>query len=326
MKKLYPLKFTPILKEKIWGGEKLEKILHKNIPGKDNWGESWDISTYPGNISVVCNGFLEGNSLEELIEVYMGDLVGEKIYTEFGLMFPLLIKYIDANDILSIQVHPDDETAKERHGSFGKTEMWYIMDAEPGSELIMGFNRDLNRETYQEAVKQGKIEEILNKEKVQKGDVYFIPAGRIHTAGAGLLLAEIQQTSDITYRIYDWNRTFADGNPRELHNDLALDVLDFKHYDEYKTVYKNHPNETSEIITCKYFKTNTLLFNEIIEKNYALLDSFVIYMCVEGNFTILTDTEKTPVQKGESVLIPADIKNVRLVPDQTCKLLEVYIP
>jgi len=227
MNTLYPIKFQPILKDKIWGGPRLKDILNKSTES-DKCGESWEISSVQGNLSIVRNGFLTGNNLQELIEVYMGDLVGDKIYSLFGIEFPLLIKFIDANDILSVQVHPDDELARVRHDAYGKTEMWYIIDAEENAELIAGFNRDLNRETYIRHLQGKTLKEILNFEKVRKGDVFFTPAGRVHAVGAGILLAEIQQTSDITYRIYDWERVDDKGNPRELHTELALDALDFK--------------------------------------------------------------------------------------------------
>ncbi|HER08916.1 MAG TPA: mannose-6-phosphate isomerase, partial [Bacteroides sp.] len=203
-RKLYPLKFKPILKDKIWGGSRLREVLGKEA--SDRAGESWEISGVSGDISVVENGFLAGNDLTELVEVYMGDLVGEHIYEQFGLEFPLLIKFIDANDFLSIQVHPGDELARERHNSFGKTEMWYIVEAEADGQLIAGFNREMDRDTYLEHLQRGTLKEIVNFERVKKGDIYYMPSGRIHAIGAGVLLAEIQQTSDVTYRIYDWDR------------------------------------------------------------------------------------------------------------------------
>ncbi len=221
---LYPLKFKPILKDKIWGGAKLRDVLGKKA--SDKAGESWEISSVEGDISIVENGFLAGNSLLEVAEVYMGDLVGDSIFDRFGVEFPLLIKFIDAADFLSVQVHPDDAMARERHNSYGKTEMWYIVESDQG-ELIAGFNRKLDREQYLRHFNGGSLKEILNHEAVAPGDIYFMPAGRIHAIGPGVLLAEIQQTSDVTYRIYDWDRIDDQGNPRELHTDLALDAIDF---------------------------------------------------------------------------------------------------
>ncbi|PLX19830.1 MAG: mannose-6-phosphate isomerase [Marinilabiliales bacterium] len=327
MSQLYPLKFKPILKEKIWGGQNLKSSLNKNIPTNQKIGESWEISGVQNNVSVVENGFLAGNSLDELIEVYMGDLVGDKIYEQFGIEFPLLIKYIDANDVLSIQVHPDDELAMQRHRSYGKTEMWYVVDAKKNSELISGFNHEMDKEHYLQHLKNNELPQILNSVKVKAGDVFYIPAGRVHAIGAGIVLAEIQQTSDITYRIFDWNRKDEQGNERELHTEQALDAIDFKLYDSYKTNYVHEKNTSSEVNISKYFQINILEFDQVIEKVYNLLDSFVIYMCLEGEFEIeYYETEKITVQKGETILIPAVIEHLVLKPVVQSKLLEVYIP
>jgi len=325
MNDLYPLKFKPILKETIWGGSKLKNRLNKKTLS-DKVGESWEISCVEDNISIVSNGFLTNNSLVELIEIYMGDLVGEKVYEKFGTGFPLLIKFIDANDVLSIQVHPDDKLAIERHQSNGKTEMWYILENDPDSELICGFNTRVDKETYLKRLNENKLNRILNFEKVQRGDVFFIPAGRVHAIGSGILLAEIQQTSDMTYRIFDWNRTDSDGNPRELHTELALDAIDYKYYENYKTTYISTLNKTSNMVDCPYFFTNILKFDQPIEKDYYLVDSFVIYLCIEGHFTIKTDKGIIEqVQKGETVLIPAALKNLSLIPEGNAEIIEVYI-
>jgi mannose-6-phosphate isomerase len=325
MNRLYPLKFIPQYKDKIWGGKRLREILGKKN-ASDKAGESWEISSVQGNISVVENGFLAGNNLQELIEVYMGDLVGDKIYDQFGIEFPLLIKFIDATEQLSIQVHPNDEMALERHSSYGKTEMWYIIQAEKNSELIIGFNSKIEKNTYVHHLENDTLTEILNYVKVKAGDVVFLPAGRIHAIGAGILLAEIQQTSDITYRIYDFNRLDSDGNPRELHTDLSIDAIDYSYYDNYKINYLNKTNESSELVRCKYFTTNILDFNITIEKDYLQLDSFIIYMCLDGKFVIeYYDNETINVIKGESLLIPAEIKNLRLNPVTATKILEIYV-
>ncbi|MEA3443400.1 MAG: type I phosphomannose isomerase catalytic subunit [Bacteroidota bacterium] len=323
---LYPVKFKPILKDKIWGGQKLKTYLNKEFSHLPNCGESWEISGIHGDISVVANGFLAGNSLLELIEVYMGDLLGDKVYEKFGLEFPLLIKFIDANDVLSIQVHPDDVIAKERHNAFGKTEMWYIIQADNGSELISGFNQKADKEIYIKYLNQKKLKEILNYETVGEGDVFFIPSGRVHAIGSGILLAEIQQTSDITYRIYDWDRVDTKGKGRELHTDLAVDVIDYNHYDNYRTNYDKIKNAEINLANCQYFTTNLLEFDTVIHKDYKLLDSFVIFLCLDGQFNIeYGSKEKCQVSKGETVLIPAEIDNLVLVPDGTTKLLEVFI-
>jgi len=326
MEGLYPLKFTPVFKDKIWGGNKIKTILNKDFGDLPNCGESWELSGVEGNISVVSNGYLAGNTLEELIEVYMGDLVGDQIFETFGIEFPLLIKFIDANDDLSIQVHPDDELAKKRHNAFGKTEMWYVLQADPGSKLQSGFNQQVNQEKYLAKLDKNELTDILNFEEVTAGDVYFIPAGRVHAIGKGILLAEIQQTSDITYRIYDYDRRDAKGNPRELHTELALEAIDFTLFPEYKSQYKLKPNESVELVKCKYFTTNVLEINQVIEKDYNQLDSFVLYICLAGTLQIETESGSETVQKGETLLIPAAIESVRLNPTSaTVKLLEVYI-
>ena len=326
MEGLYPLKFTPIYKDKIWGGNKIKSILNKDYGDMPNCGESWELSGVEGNLSVVSNGYLAGNSIEELIEVYMGDLVGDQLFETFGTEFPLLIKFIDANDDLSIQVHPNDEMAAERHHSYGKTEMWYVMQADPGSKLQSGFNQPVDQEKYLEKLKKVELTDILHFEEVTSGDVFFIPAGRVHAIGKGILLAEIQQTSDITYRIYDYDRRDDQGNLRELHTDLALDAIDYTLYPEYKTKYEPKLNESVELVSCKYFTTNVLELNQPVEKDYNKLDSFVIYICLDGKVQIKTESGSESLQKGETILIPASIENVQLMPvSATVKLLEVYV-
>ncbi|MBN2757348.1 MAG: class I mannose-6-phosphate isomerase [Bacteroidales bacterium] len=325
MENLYPLKFEPIFKEKIWGLDNLNKSLNKKIDLNKKIGESWEISAISDNISVVSNGFLAENNLEEIIEIYMGNIVGDKVFDKFGIEFPLLIKFIDANEVLSIQVHPDNEIAKERHNAFGKTEMWYIVDAKQKAELISGFNKETNMQEYKLALSSGNLKNILNFEKVKKDDVYFIPAGRVHAIGAGIVLAEIQQTSDITYRIYDWGRKDDNGNYRELHTDLAVDVIDYGFYTNYKTDYKFTENKTSNILECEFFKTNILEFDKTVEKDYFLIDSFVVYICLEGEFEIDFASGKEICKKGETILLPAVLKNIKLIPKRKSKLLEVYI-
>jgi mannose-6-phosphate isomerase len=277
---LYPIKFKPILKEKIWGGSKLAKSLGKKAPDDAKIGESWEVSGLASDVSVVKNGFLKGNSLVELIEIYMGDLLGESIFEKFGLEFPLLFKFIDASETLSIQVHPDDDIANERHESNGKTEMWYILESEKGSSLINGFKNKVDPNTYVSALNSGKLETLLNFDLVEPGDAFFIPSGRVHGIGAGILLAEIQQSSDITYRIFDWGRLDDKGNPRELHTKEALDVIDYSAVTQTKIIYKHKPNQTVNMVECAYFKTNMIHIDRPLEKDYNLLDSFVIYMCI----------------------------------------------
>lgn len=322
---LYPLKFEPICLEKIWGGNRLKTLLGKKYNSK-NCGESWEISGVEGNISVVSNGFLQGNDLNELIEIYMSDLVGDKVYEKFGNEFPLLIKFIDAQDDLSIQVHPNDELSKERHNAFGKTEMWYVVDAAEGALINSGFNQPVDREKYLEHLENGNLTDLLKYDLAEAGDVFFIPAGRVHAIGKGSLVAEIQQTSDVTYRIFDYNRKDDKGNLRELHTDLALDAIDFTYLAEYKTKYNTETNKSTEIVSCKYFTTNILEFERAIEKDYNKIDSFVIYITLEGNFVIETEEGTEKVVKGETLLIPASTEFVKLIPEnENVKLLEVYI-
>jgi len=321
--KLYPLKFTPILKERIWGGDKLVNNLNKRS-SKGSIGESWELSDVEGSESIVEFGDLKGCTLKSLVAEYKDDLVGGKVYEEFANEFPLLIKFIDAKTPLSIQVHPNNELAKKRHHSFGKNEMWYIMEAEDDAEIIVGFNKEVSQEEYVKALADGEILDILNSEKIQAGDTFYIPTGRVHAIGAGTVLAEIQQTSDITYRIYDYERVDATtGEERELHTELALDAIDYKLYENYKTEYDLKENESSKLVHSPYFKTDIIQLKGDLNKDYSELDSFVIYMCVEGSFDILYNTEKIQVNKGETILLPAVISQILLKSIQAT-ILEIY--
>ncbi len=324
MSKLYPIKFNPILKDKIWGGNKLKTVLNKNSD-LDNLGESWEISGVKGDVSVVANGFLEGNELDEIIEVYMADLVGEPVYQKFGNEFPLLFKFIDANQDLSIQVHPDDVLSKERHEAYGKTEMWYVLQADAKSHLVSGFVKESNKEEYLKALEGGSLMEILRSHKVNEGDTFFIPAGNVHAIGAGVLLAEIQQTSDVTYRIYDYDRKDSNGNTRELHTDLALDAINFTEVTE-KVDYQSEVNASVNLASCPYFTTNLLNIDRAYNKDVYVLNSFVVYMCLEGGAVIKCDNgEEESISKGETILIPAAIDNIEIIPDGEAKLIEVFI-
>lgn len=324
MAALYPFKFKTIFKDKIWGGEKIRNILKKDFAPLPNCGETWEISGVKSDVSVVANGELAGQSLAALLETYQGDLVGEQVYSRFGNEFPLLVKFIDANDDLSIQVHPDDTLARERHNSFGKTEMWYIIQADPGSSLITGFNQPLSEEVYLEKFNSGKLTEILNKEEAKAGDVFFLPAGRVHTIGKGLMIAEIQQTSDITYRIYDFDRVDDKGNRRELHTQEALAAIDYSFHEEYKSLYEERQNEPVEVVTCPYFTTNILDYTESVSRNYSF-DSFVIHVCVAGAYTLECGGKNLDVRMGDSILIPASLKDVRLNTSEGFRILESYI-
>ncbi|WP_075344656.1 type I phosphomannose isomerase catalytic subunit [Tenacibaculum agarivorans] len=322
--KLYPIKFDPILKEKIWGGEKLIQTFKKKST-KNNIGESWEVSDVKGDVSIVSNGDLKGKSLKDLIKTYKGDFVGNKIYEQFGEAFPILIKFIDAKTPLSIQVHPNNELAKERHDSFGKNEMWYIMDSDEEAELIIGFNKEVSQHEYVQALEEGKVLDILNSESVTKGDTFYIPTGRVHAIGAGTVLAEIQQTSDITYRIYDYERVDkVSGKQRELHTEQALDAIDYTVHKTYKTDYNLVDNESSTLVHSPYFKTDIIQLNTTVVKNYETLDSFVIYMCVDGAFELEFESEIYTVDKGETIVLPAQINQVSLKSSEA-KILEVYL-
>jgi mannose-6-phosphate isomerase len=320
----YPLKFKTIYKDKIWGGQKISTYLGKDFSPLPNCGETWEISGVKSDVSVVENGELAGQSLAALVSEYKGELVGETIYTRFGNEFPLLVKFIDANDDLSIQVHPDDELARKRHNSFGKTEMWYVIQADEGATLISGFNEQVTEATYLQKLNSGTLNDILNKEKVEAGDVFFLPAGRVHTIGKGLLIAEIQQTSDVTYRIYDFDRIDDKGNKRELHTEEALAALDYKVYPEYKSPYPRKVNEAVRVVECSYFTTNILNFTQSVDRDYSF-DSFTIHVCVEGAYTLNFPGGSLNVTMGDCVLLPATIKNVSLQTDTAFKLLESYI-
>ncbi|WP_189604997.1 type I phosphomannose isomerase catalytic subunit [Salinimicrobium marinum] len=319
----YPIKFKPIIKEKIWGGKKLREVLNKDSEG-ENLGESWEISGVPEAVSVVENGPLQGFSLNRVIVDYKDEFLGEKIYKEFGADFPLLIKFIDAKTELSVQLHPNDELARQRHNSFGKTEMWYIMQADEGAEINIGFKETISKADYIKQLEEGKITDVLNFEKVKKGDSFFINTGKVHAIGAGVLLAEIQQTSDITYRIYDWDRKDAEGNSRELHTALAIDAIDFEKKDDYRLDYDSVENQSSNIAKCRYFTTNFLPVKGKVKKDYSKTDSFVIYMCVSGTAQVEVNGNSEPIAQGQTILIPAINKSVNIT-SKNAELLEVFI-
>lgn len=321
--KIHPLKFNPILKERLWGGTKLKDVLGKPIEN-DITGESWELSAVEGDVSVVANGDLQGTSLQKLINEYPEELLGKSVFERFGKEFPILIKFIDAKQDLSIQLHPNDELAKKRHNSFGKTEMWYIMDADKGAELIVGFNKDVSKEEYAKSIEDDTLLELLNYETVKEGDTFFINTGKIHAIGAGVLLAEIQQTSDITYRVFDFNRKDKDGNLRELHTELALDAVDYEKKDDFKVKYSVEKDTVNQMVACPYFNTNFLELTEDLELDVATRDSFTIYMCVGGSATVENDFGSAKINKGETVLIPANSNFIKLIASGA-KLLEVTI-
>ncbi|MDO6492620.1 MULTISPECIES: type I phosphomannose isomerase catalytic subunit [unclassified Cellulophaga] len=320
---MYPLKFNPILKERLWGGTKLRDVLNKSIEN-DITGESWELSTVKGDVSVVSNGDLAGASLQELINTKTNDLLGKSVAERFGTEFPILIKFIDAKQDLSIQLHPNDELAKKRHNSFGKTEMWYVMDADQDAELIVGFNKDVAKEEYAASIKNDTLLDLLNYEKVKEGDTFFINTGKIHAIGAGVLLAEIQQTSDVTYRVFDFNRKDKNGNLRELHTEQALDAIDYTKKDDFKVAYNTQSNAVNTMVDCPYFKTNFIELTDNIKQDVINRDSFTIYMCVGGSATVKNEFGEADLVKGETILVPALSKSIEII-SSGAKLLEVTI-
>ena len=308
------LKFKPILKTVVWGGEKIAP--YKGIETEQKHiGESWELSGVPGNESIVAEGPLAGRSIASLVREYKGELVGEHVYGRTGDQFPLLIKFIDAHKDLSIQVHPDDALAEKRHGTNGKTEMWYVVSADPGAHLLVGLKDSIGPEEYERRVADGSIVDVLARYDVEPGDVFFLPAGRIHAICSGCFVAEIQQTSDITYRIFDYNRPGLDGKPRELHTELAKEAIDYKVYADYRTPHTPAQDEEVELVSCPYFTTSLLDLTLPYAKDLSELDSFVVLMCLEGSGTLEVDGEEVSIGQGETVLIPASADDLCLVPD-----------
>ncbi len=318
--KIYPLQFHPILKDRIWGGTKLKSYLNKPITSEIT-GESWEISTVENDVSIISNGFFEGKTLNELIDNFPEEILGTKVYKRFGKQFPLLFKYLDARDDLSIQVHPNDELAKKRHNSFGKTEMWYVMQADDDAKLIVGFKEKSSPEQYLKNIKNNTIVDILDVKKVKQGDVFFLETGVIHAIGAGIVIAEIQQTSDITYRIYDFDRKDASGNTRELHVDLALEAINYDVVKAQKE-YSKIENVSNEMVNCQYFTTKFIpLDGEMkIEKN---TESFTVYMCVEGSFEMILKKDIYQYKTGDTIFLPAEITEFEL--KGKAAVLEIYI-
>jgi mannose-6-phosphate isomerase len=327
MNSLYPLRFKTIFKDKIWGGSKIKTVLGKDFSPLPNCGETWELSAVPEESSLIENGTFAGTDLSTLVKQHGVALMGKKNAERFGDEFPLLIKFIDANADLSIQVHPDDVLAKERHNSSGKTEMWYVLAADIDARLNVGFNKETSKEEYLEYLNASKITDLLHYENVAAGDVFYLPAGRIHYIGKGILLAEIQQTSDITYRIYDFDRKDNKGNKRELHTDLALDAIDFSLCNEYKTAYEEEENMPVNLVDSKYFTTDLFVLTDEIELDYSETDIFRIFVVVEGDVMMTADGGTSELLTfGDVVLIPASINEVLFSPLDVVKLLEVYIP
>ncbi len=316
----YPVLCRPILKERIWGGTKLKSVLNKNIES-DTIGESWELSTVPESISIISNGAFADVTLEKLISDFPVEILGSKVHERFGTTFPLLFKFIDAHADLSVQVHPNDEIAKRRHNSFGKTEMWYIMQSDPGSRIIVGFKEDSSPVQYLEHLKHNSIVSLLQEIEVQKGDVFHLETGTVHAIGSGIVLAEIQQTSDITYRIYDFDRRDANGKPRQLHTEEAIEAINYKATDSQKE-YSEFENQSNTLVDCKYFTTNLIPLQGSI-KVQKDKTTFTVYMCVAGNFEISYNSKSAYYKKGDTILIPAELFAFEL--RGNASLLEIYI-
>ncbi|MDR0427331.1 MAG: mannose-6-phosphate isomerase [Dysgonamonadaceae bacterium] len=322
---LYPFTFKPVFKSVLWGGDAISKYKHIH-PRLDGIGESWEISALPGNVSIVADGKLKGLSLTDLIASYGEKLLGKKAITQFGYTFPLLIKLIDAKQDLSVQVHPNDRLARERHHASGKTEMWYVIKASEDSYLYSGFSKEITPERYLQSLNVGTFLSYLAKHKVKPGDVFFIPAGRVHAIGAGCLIAEIQQTSDITYRIYDYDRKDKDGKKRELHTELAKEAIDYRLYPEYKLTYQQG-NEVRNLVDSDYFITNLIEGKKGNNIHLTHNNTFVIYICIEGNIRLTDNKGNTLFMKqGETCLIPAENAHLVIIhPEKDSKLLETFI-
>lgn len=328
---LYPFKFRAQLFHKIWGGHSIEKWYDYVPADYENVGEAWVMSDVEKYQTEVSNGAHAGDSLQDLLEVYMDELVGEKVYDVFGNHFPLLLKFIDATDDLSIQVHPDDDYALENEKSLGKTEMWYVLPSKGDAAIYLGWNQQMNVSLIHAAIADGTLSEYLREYKVHEGDVAYIPAGTVHAMRRNTIVAEIQENSDITYRLYDYNRIGNDGKKRPLKLDKALQVMDFNPDNEAS--YAPTMPRIDGVVNLKktpYFTANLLSPTRPVQRDYAPLDSFVAYMCVEGQCEVTaldceTEDKSVSMRMGEAVLIPATLNDILITPQGHCKLIEVYV-
>jgi len=321
---VYPIKFNPIFKHKVWGGNKLKELLNKPV-SEENIGESWEISGVKDNVTKVANGIYQNKGLNDLVREFKSKFLGEENFIRFGEEFPLLIKFIDAKENLSVQLHPDDDLARERHNSFGKNEMWYLIDTEADSVLNLGLKKNVQEAEVLHAIQNNSLVDLLNFQKVNQGDSYFIKAGKIHAIGAGIVLAEIQQTSDVTYRIYDWERVDSNGLSRELHLKEAKEAIDYDSSYNFGLPYTYDKGNLAELISCKYFTTNIILVDKNYERDISHIDSFVIYICTEGELELKVQDYSLNIKMGECILLPALSKLVEFSPYRETKLLEVFI-
>lgn len=315
MTKLYPLKFSPILKERVWGGQNIREKFGKTQHTGSLIGESWELSGLQDDISLVVNGFLEGNDINELVETYLGDLVGDSVYDRYGNEFPLLIKILDIRESLSLQIHPDDTTALERHDCYGKAECWYVLEAQPEACVYLGLNRELSAGEFYERCRSDNILEALNVIKPQKGDMIYIKPGTLHAATGGLIVAEIQQVSDVTYRVYDWGREHNPLTARDMHIDLAIDCINYNKIDPKTLIFNNGFCDNP------HFGVKRLIIDNIYQRESHLFQSFIIYFCAEGAASIKSVNSAETIKKGEVILIPAQMGEYRI--EGNCTLLEI---
>ena len=330
MSNLYPFLFQPNLKTVVWGGDRLAsyKGLDRAFYTQKPYGESWEVSAIEGSESIIANGLFSGQKLTDVIAQYPEAILGKKTVERYGANLPLLMKFIDADKDLSIQVHPNDEMARREHNKMGKSEMWYIIDAKPGSYLYAGFKERISPYEYKKRVEDGTITEVLAKHEVNAGDVFFLPAGRVHAICGGILLAEIQQSSDVTYRIFDYNRLGLDGKPRELHTELASQALDYEVVEEYRTQYVDAKNRANIVLQCPYFSVRVIDVSSAFHRNLLKYDSFIISTCIQGQCCIVSRADESVIvlREGNSVLIPAAIADYDIIPKTTnCRLLDSYI-
>jgi len=324
MYSLYPLKFTPVLKHRIWGGNRIKEKFGLYDASVEKCGEAWVLSAVKDSETIVENGHFAGNTLSEMCEVFMDDLMGEDAWKKFNEDFPLLLKIIDANDFLSVQVHPDDALAKKKHGlRFGKTEMWYVIHAEPGAQIVAGFNEAVDREKLSKHIEAGTLKNILKFHSMHTGDMIYLPAGMVHATGPGLLIAEIQQTSDITYRLYDWDRKDEHGQARELHIENALDAVNFELQPEIIRNFEPKINATTPMIETPYFRASFIKLHSAVEKNVELVDKCILYFALNGSFLMKYNNGESLVKAGECVLVPASADKMLLVPDIRAEIIEV---
>jgi mannose-6-phosphate isomerase len=324
---LYPMKFAPVFKEKIWGGERLKQRFGLSAQCKEKIGEAWLLSSLPDNESILINGHFHGNTLIELCDIFMDDLLGEKHFEKFKTDFPLLLKFIDTNDFLSVQVHPNDLIAQKKHNTqFGKSEMWYVIEAEQSAMLYAGFSQEMNKELLMRHIQNNTVQEVLKPHSVKAGDVLYIPAGLVHAIGPGILLAEIQQSSDITYRLYDWNRREDQGVKRELHIEDAIDAIDFSINAQIIRDFDTEENRIIPIIETSYFNVSYIDLQGVVEKNLVNLDAFIIYVCLSGQCSFLSEGKNTQLFAGECILIPAIAEHIQITNEPQALLLEIHIP